>query len=526
MTTPNGKAGGDVPPQDIQVPGSDVKAPIDEKADTASAIEKELGMVEEGYLKNEGRLPSPEEQIDALGIPNWRELEKKIVRRLDMTLMPCVWCLYFFNYLDRASIGHARLSTFDKDLNLTGSNFSSAVSILSLGYVLGQLPSNMLITKIRPSLYLCLMAIVWSGVSVATVGVKSYSGLMGVRFALGLVEAPLLPGAIYLLGCWYTRKEVAFRMAILYSAQTIAFCSAGLIAAATYATLEKAHGLAGWQWLFIILATAGAGSAMICIWFIPDYPDSTTGSAMWTMTEDMRKVAAARVLADRPSTTEAKTGAWEGLKLSVRDPKLYILTLMNITISAAYGFSNFYPSIVRGLAADWGYSSVIALVLTAPPYIFAAIGSYVNAWHSDKVKERGLHYAIPVAVACIGFIVCLATTNPQARYGASFIYVGGMYIANPLIMGYVSGALAKTPEKRAASVALCNLLSQIGNFTAPFMFVTKEEPRYISAFIGMMAFGLTSSACAIVMKIWLSRSNKRLLREAQQNGTVYQPYVT
>lgn len=182
----------------------------------------------------------------------------------------------------------------------------------------------------------------------------------------------------------YTRKEVAFRMAILYSAQTIAFCSAGLIAAATYATLETVHGLAGWQWLFIILATAGAGSAMICIWFIPDYPDSTTGSAMWTMTEDMRKVAFARVAADRPSTSEAKTGAWEGLKLSVRDPKLYILTLMNITISAAYGFSNFYPSIVRGLAADWGYSPVIALVLTAPPYIFAAIGSYVNAWHSDK----------------------------------------------------------------------------------------------------------------------------------------------
>lgn len=174
------------------------------------------------------------------------------------------------------------------------------------------------------------------------------------------------------------------RMAVLYSAQTIAFCSAGLIAAATYATLEQAHGLAGWQWLFIILATAGAGSAMVCMFIIPDYPDSKTGSAMWSMSEDMRRVAAARVIADRPSTSEAKGGIWEGLKLSVRDPKLYILTLMNITISAAYGFSNFYPSIVRGLAADWGYSSVIALVLTAPPYIFAAIGSYVNAWHSDK----------------------------------------------------------------------------------------------------------------------------------------------
>ncbi|WXC63300.1 hypothetical protein SNK03_009118 [Fusarium graminearum] len=134
MATPNEKVGSDAM-KDPQAPATHAATgPTGIKADDASAIEKELASVEEGYMKEEGRLPSPEEQIEALGIPNWRELEKKIVRRLDMTLMPCVWCLYFFNYLDRASIGHARLSSFDTDLGLVGSNFSSAVSILSLGY--------------------------------------------------------------------------------------------------------------------------------------------------------------------------------------------------------------------------------------------------------------------------------------------------------------------------------------------------------------------------------------------------------
>jgi hypothetical protein len=79
-----------------------------------------------------------------------------------------------------------------------------------------------------------------------------------------------------------------------------------------------------------------------------------------------------------------------------------------------------------------------------------------------------------VLVACTGFIVCLATANPAARYGASFIYVCGMYIANPLIMGYVSGVLGKTPEKRAVSVALCNLLSQIGKSRLPFSIFLSE----------------------------------------------------
>lgn len=78
-------------------------------------------------------LPSPEEQIEALGIADWRALEKKIVRRLDFTLMPCLWVLYLFNYLDRASIAQARLSSLDEDLGLVGSQFSSAVAVLSAG---------------------------------------------------------------------------------------------------------------------------------------------------------------------------------------------------------------------------------------------------------------------------------------------------------------------------------------------------------------------------------------------------------
>jgi hypothetical protein len=132
----NEKSGAEAPHIDQSAHATAVEntaadAPVVEKGPAMG--EKEPGMVEDGDLKHEGALPSPDELIEALGIPNWRELEKKLVRRLDMTLMPCLWVLYFFNYMDRASIGQARLSSLDEDLNLTGSNFSSAVSILSLG---------------------------------------------------------------------------------------------------------------------------------------------------------------------------------------------------------------------------------------------------------------------------------------------------------------------------------------------------------------------------------------------------------
>lgn len=380
----------------------------------------------------------------------------------------------------------------------------------------------MIIGKIRPSLYLTLMAIVWSGVSAATCGVSNYQGLFAVRFFLGIVEAPLFPGAIYVMSCWYTRSELAFRCALLYTGQTLAFCVAGLIAAAVFATLEDSYGLAGWQWLFIVLAATGAGLAMIALFILPDYPTSKTGSARWSMTEEMRTIAAARIVADRVSTSEAKAGVLRGLKMSVFDYKMWLLVGMNIGISAAYGFSNFFPSIVRG----FGYGQTATLLLTAPPYIFAALGSLVNAWHSDKTKERGFHFAGPIAFGCIGYIICLATTNRDARYGASFIYVGGMYFSNPLISTWTSNTMGRTPEKRAISVAFVNVLGQVGNIIAPYFFVSGDEPRYQLAFILMMVMALIACSSSMGLKLYLARSNRKLYKRALESGGVYQPYIT
>lgn len=97
--------------------------------------------------------------------------------------------------------------------------------------------------------------------------------------------------------------------------------------------------------LFIILALCGTVVALIALFVLPDYPLSTTGSAMWTMSEDMRKVAAARIMADRVSTEEGEAGVWQGLKMSVKDYKMWLLVGVNIGLSAAYGFSSKYSSI-------------------------------------------------------------------------------------------------------------------------------------------------------------------------------------
>ncbi|KAH7313929.1 major facilitator superfamily transporter [Stachybotrys elegans] len=468
-------------------------------------------------------LPSVTAPIEALGIENWQELEKKLVKRLDMTLMPMLWVLYLFNYLDRASISQARLSSFEADLGLTDTQFATAVAVLIPGYIAAQIPSNMILPYVRPSLYLPCCAIVWSGVSAATAGVRNYHGLLAARVVLGLCEAPLLPGAIYIMSCWYTRKEIALRTAILYTGLVLAMASSGLIAAGVYAGLEGVRGMAGWQWLFIVLAIAGSVFAVVALMLLPDYPDSTTGSARWSMTEDMRRLAVARIQADRVSVPDAKSHSiWYGLKLACSDYKTWIFVAINISISAAYGFLNFFPSIVRGFGFE---SRTTTLLLTAPPYLFAAVGSLINARSSDHFKERGYHMAGPVAIAILGYVVCTATGNVPARYAASFLYIGGMFSANPLINTWIVGTLGRTPEKRATAIPVINVLGQIGNVIAPYFFPDRDEPRYLMAFLLMMGFAAIGIACCMFLKYILWRQNKKLWKRSQEEGVAYNPYT-
>lgn len=143
-----------VPPTGSEASAADVSTtatgfPNEKRATSVHSGHQNVTMIEMGDKdkdaaiatdKEADLLPSTEEQIEALGIADWRHLEKKIVRRLDITLMPCLWVLYLFNYLDRAAIAQARISTLDQDLGLTGDQFGSAVAVLSAGYVLHLLP--------------------------------------------------------------------------------------------------------------------------------------------------------------------------------------------------------------------------------------------------------------------------------------------------------------------------------------------------------------------------------------------------
>lgn len=185
-----------------------------------------------------------------------------------------------------------------------------------------QIPSNMIITRVRPSLYIPLWVCVWSCISAATAGCHNFSGLIAVRFFLGISEAPFFPGVFYLLSCWYTRKELALRYALLYSGLILATAISGLLAAGIFAGLGGVADLAGWRWLFIIEGAISFVLGLIAIVVLPDFP--TSKSQKWLFTDQEREVAVSRMERDAVDRKGEDKSVFHGLKQAVMDIRVWI----------------------------------------------------------------------------------------------------------------------------------------------------------------------------------------------------------
>ncbi len=263
-----------------------------------------------------------EVQVDQFGTATQQsEEERKLVRKLDIRIMASLWACYYLNYLDRNAIAQARLNHIERDLGLRGTQYNLCISILFVGYTVVQMPSNMIMAskKVRPSTWMCCWMMAWAICSGCTALAHNFTGLFTARLMLGILEAPFYPGALYLLSLFYTRREIATRVAILYSANIIATASSGLIAAATFATLDGVHGIQGWKWLFIIEAVVTFGVASICLYTMPDHPCRRAGSllpsAKWLKHESTATLWAcsparvSRKASSRPSKMDA-CGFW------------------------------------------------------------------------------------------------------------------------------------------------------------------------------------------------------------------------
>ncbi|EEH47154.2 uncharacterized protein PADG_03252 [Paracoccidioides brasiliensis Pb18] len=465
----------------------------------AADTSKEAVVNSEGVFPEKG---AAENRDYAGAVAKTDPVEIRLVRKLDYRIMPILVVMYFLNYIDRNTLAQARLDDVEKELGMEGEfQFNTTISILFVGYVLMQIPSNMLITRVSPSMYMSSWMVVWSIVSACTSLVQSYAGMVVCRFLLGVTEAPFYPGATYLLAIFYTRKEVASRIAVLYCAQILATGFAGLIAAGVFKGMDDARGLSGWRWLFIIEGCITTAVALIGFWLLPDTPLTTR----W-LKPDERQLAHARIERDKMGQMGEESSVMEGLRQAAKDKRTWIFSLMQNFHLAACGFNSYFPTVVRTL----GFPKTETLLLTCPPFIFAACSAIFMGWSSGHYHERTWHITIGLFVAVVGFVIACTTLNTAGRYIACFIFPVGAYSVNSVIIGWVSSTLSQTREKRAVVLAMHNVAGQIGYIYGAYIWPNYDKPRFAIGFGVSAGLALGAIGCAWWMRVILQKENRRL----------------
>ncbi|KAF1845065.1 MFS transporter [Cucurbitaria berberidis CBS 394.84] len=427
--------------------------------------------------------------------------EKKLLRRLDLRLLPAVSILYLLSFLDRSNVANARIEGLTTDLHMTGNQYLTGLTLYFIGYVLFELPCNIILKRTSPKFWLPTLTLAW-GIVATLMGVtKNLAGFFVVRFFLGVTESGLFPGVVYYLSMWYKRNERQYRISLFFSCASLAGAFGGILAWGI-AHMRNVGGYSGWRWIFILEGLLTIIIAIVAYWFISNYPDTVS----W-LSKDERAFIQARLKADSDATNEEEF-RWGDVWFACKDIKVWLYGLGFHTMSLPlYTLSLFLPTIIR----DMGYTSAQSQLLTIPPYAVATIFTIFWAILSERYARRALFITITSSVAIVGYIILLANKNPKARPGVSYVGVFfaaiGIYPSVALVLSWpainVSGQ-----TKRATANAMQISIGNLGAVLGTQLYRPITAPRYVLGH--SFALGYLCLNIVVVTTLWyfLDKENR------------------
>lgn len=446
--------------------------------------------------KGEGRIVNNEEISD-----EEKEFEKKLLRKQDLRIMPLLISLFLLSYLDRANIGNAKLGSIEKDLGLVGNQFNWTLSIFFIGYILFDVPSNLVLIKTSPSIWIPTIVLGWGIVMTAMAFVTNYQGLLATRFLLGIFESGLYPAIIYYLTLWYKRSELNYRLGLFTVGVTGAGSFSGLLAFVIMRLDGKAK-LAGWQWLFMLEGILTVLVALIAYVYISDKPET----AKW-INEKEREFIVERLRKDIGKAQIKSTDInKKQIYATLKDWKIYTSTLIILGIAVpVYSLAFFLPTIVNGL----GFDFVISQLLSVPPFILGSISTLFVAITSDRKRIRGPFIITFSAIAIVGYILlCIRSLGIAVKYFGACVVGIGIFPCLATSLAWLTNNISGTAKKGISS-ALVISAANLGGVLATQIYRPKDRPHYLFGhLISIGSIGLTIGV-SIFQIILLKNINKR-----------------
>ena len=419
--------------------------------------------------------------------------EDQTYARVTWRLIPFLFLCYVVAYLDRVNVGFAKLQMLS-DLKFSETVYGLGAGVFFIGYFLFEVPSNIILTKTGPRVWIARIMVTWGLISSAMMFVTSVESFYILRFLLGVAEAGFFPGIILYLTYWYPAHRRGRIVALFMTA--IAF--AGVIGSPLSGWIMKSfagvNGWAGWQWLFLL---EGVPSVLVGSWVL-FYLDDTVRSAKWLSNDE-------KALIERDLADDKKGKQEFSLGRLFSNGKVWLLSLIYFAfIMGLYGVSFWLPQLIK----NTGVKDVLDVgFLTAIPYGIAAVTMVLMARSSDASGERRWHTAFAAVLGCCGLVVsAIYGDNTVVAMIALSVATAGILSTLPLFWALPTSYLSGTAA--AAGIAMINSIGNLAGFVSPYLVGAIKDATQSTA-VGMYALAASLLVGAVLVVGAIPRSMSR-----------------
>ena len=379
------------------------------------------------------------------------ELDTAVVRILTFRLVPFLFLLYIVAYLDRINLGFAALQ-MQRQLGFTDSMYGLGAGIFFAGYFLFQVPSNLVLARVGARRWIAVLMVMWGIVSASMCMVTGVRSFYTLRFLLGAAEAGFFPGVILYLKTWFPAQARARTVARFMTAAPLSGVVGGPLSGALLG-LQGKSGLAGWQWMFLLEGVPAIVLGGIAWIYLVDRP----ADAAWLA--PAQKSWLQRVLQNE--TIEVAQSRGRG---AIQVWPILVLSLVYFGLNTvSYGVSLWLPTLIKSLS---GMSNLAIGVLSAVPYVTAAVAMVFVGLHSDQSRERRWHTAVPAFAGAIALSVAAHTNSVGATTALISVTVLGVFSMMGPFWAMPTALLSGTAA--AVGVAVINSIGNLGGFFGPY----------------------------------------------------------
>ncbi|KXN84146.1 hypothetical protein AN958_00388 [Leucoagaricus sp. SymC.cos] len=444
--------------------------------------------------------------------------ENHIWRKIDARILPVASILYLLSWLDRTNVGNARVAGLQDDLKLTPMQYSTALTVTFVPYVLVEIPSNLFLKVAGPNLLLPTLVICWGVVSTLQGIVHNYAGFLICRFFLGLFEGELLPDlTLYLSGfypCGFFQLHQP-RLSTVTASATLSGTFSGLLATAI-SNMQNAGRHPAWAWIFILEGLFMVAFGFFSFWMLPSSPATARFLSQWEKDYVMEYLRNSRT----SDSGDDDLFRWHEVGESFKLLHMWLMMVLAFLIrTITFALGNFTPSLVHAL----GYSPIHTQLMTVPPYTVAFIVTLTIAYISDKYHSWGLTLLFSSFCSIVGFSIFLSETRSTLLYSSLFLTIMGASIITLAIQTWMANNA--TPHIcRATGISAMNMMANSGSILLTWLFGTLSiPPRYTMAITVSLIFLALVTLLMVLTILYLWDQNNRKARRRANSGREDEP---